>query len=129
MRGVRRSRRIEEAAEGGEDLLQVGVVGYDSALKSCELLSELGVGAGEVAQVDEGTDDEDAHLHRAGAVEDRCCPPPITAPCSVKAQGRFRRPPRPGFDVTDCDFKRAVSSGLSRKRKSAGNRASFRLTA
>jgi len=33
-----------------------------------------------------------------------------SARCSVKAQGRFRRPPRLDFDVTDCDFKRSARS-------------------
>lgn len=105
--------RLKEAAEGGEDLFQVGVVRHNTAFEGGELLAELGVGAGEVAQVDEGTDDEDAHFHGTGAVQNRCCPPPITAPCSVKAQGRYRRPPRPGFEVTICDLKRTNSSSES----------------
>src|SRR6266545_3453727 len=60
-------RWLEELAEGGEDLFEVGVVGGDAALEGRELFGENGVGAGEVAQADEGSDDEDAHLHRARA--------------------------------------------------------------
>ena len=52
----------------------------------------------------------------------------IATPCSVKAYGRYRRPPR-DFEVTDCDLKRVASSGVSPKRKSAGKRPEFRLTA
>ena len=33
----------------------------------------------------------------------------MATPCSVKAQGSFRCPPRPIFDVTNCDIK-AVNS-------------------
>jgi hypothetical protein len=36
----------------------------------------------------------------------------ITTPCSVKAHGGVRRPPRPGFDIADCDVK-AVNSAAS----------------
>ena len=51
----------------------------------------------------------------------------MATPCSVKAYGRYRRPPR-DFEVTDCDLKRVASSGVSPKRKSAGKRPEFRLT-
>src|SRR5947199_10313765 len=51
----------------------------------------------------------------------------IATPCSVKAYGRYRRPPR-DFEVTDCDLKRVASSGVSPKRKSAGKGPEFRLT-
>jgi hypothetical protein len=63
-------RRLEELAQGGEDLLQVGVVGRHAAFEGGEVAGELGVGAGEVAEVDEGADDEDARFDRARAVQD-----------------------------------------------------------
>ena len=37
----------------------------------------------------------------------------------------MRRPPRPTFEVTNCDFKRATYSCVSWKRKSEGKRFSF----
>jgi hypothetical protein len=52
----------------------------------------------------------------------------MMAPCSVKAYGSFRRPPRPTFDVADCDIKPSNSSRLSRNAKSGGNRSILRLT-
>ena len=53
----------------------------------------------------------------------------INAPCSVNTNGRYRRPPRPMFEVTDCDLKRVYSSAVSWNTKSSGNRAAFRRTA
>jgi hypothetical protein len=32
----------------------------------------------------------------------------MIAPCSVKTQGGFRRPPCPELEVTDCDFKSSI---------------------
>ena len=64
--------RLEEPAEGGEDLLQVGAVSDDSTFEGGKLLPELGVSAGKGAQVDEGADDEDAHFHRTGTAEHGC---------------------------------------------------------
>ena len=38
----------------------------------------------------------------------------IATPCSVKANGAYRRPPRPGlFEITDCDLKDSSSSVAS----------------
>src|SRR5579885_2669605 len=53
----------------------------------------------------------------------------IATPCSVKAYGAVRRPPRPPFEITDCDLKDATSDGANRNMKSAGKRAALRLTA
>jgi hypothetical protein len=47
----------------------------------------------------------------------------------VQGQGRYRRPPRPVFEVTDCDLKAAVSIFDSRNIKSEGNRLAFLRTA
>ena len=44
----------------------------------------------------------------------------ITVPCSVNAYGRVRRPPRPDFDIANCDVKVAVSSRVSWNMKSSG---------
>jgi hypothetical protein len=46
----------------------------------------------------------------------------MTAPCSVKAVGKYRLPPRPGFEVAICNLKRLASSAFNWNRKSAGNR-------
>jgi hypothetical protein len=54
----------------------------------------------------------------------------MATPCSVKAYGAIRRPPRPaGFEITDCDFKSANSSAVSWNMKSPGNRSMLRFTA
>ena len=53
----------------------------------------------------------------------------IATPCSVKAYGAFRRPPRPTFAVTICDLKDLVSCAVSRNMKSDGKRSRLRLTA
>lgn len=37
----------------------------------------------------------------------------MSAPCSEKAHGRVRRPPRADFAIADCDSKRANSAALS----------------
>jgi hypothetical protein len=34
----------------------------------------------------------------------------MATPCSVNTYGRYRRPPRPAFEVTNCDLKAAASS-------------------
>lgn len=52
----------------------------------------------------------------------------IRAPCSVKASGSLRRPPRPWFDVAICDIKSAYSADVSWNMKSAGKRSAFRRT-
>jgi len=52
----------------------------------------------------------------------------ITAPCSVKTLGSFRRPPRPAFDVANCDFKVEASPAVSRNMKSVGNLSWLRFT-
>jgi len=36
----------------------------------------------------------------------------MTAPCSVKAIGNVRRPPRPPFEVAICNFKAASSDSV-----------------
>src|ERR1039458_10417218 len=36
----------------------------------------------------------------------------IRAPCSVKAKGKVRRPPRPAFDIANCDIKASRARGL-----------------
>jgi hypothetical protein len=51
----------------------------------------------------------------------------ITAPCSVKAKGGERRPPRPSFEVADRDLKRRHSASVSLKTKSSGKRAALRF--
>jgi hypothetical protein len=50
-------------------------------------------------------------------------------PCSVKAQESLRRPPRPGFDVANCDIKAACSVAVRRNMKSSGKRSALRFTA
>jgi len=50
----------------------------------------------------------------------------ITAPCSVRTSGRYRRPPRPGFEVAICDLKPAASIGVSLNAKSSGKRSELR---
>src|SRR6266513_2227751 len=50
----------------------------------------------------------------------------MIAPCSVKASGSLRRPPRPRFDVAFCNIKPANSSVVSAKRRSAGKRLRLR---
>jgi hypothetical protein len=52
----------------------------------------------------------------------------MMAPCSVKASGSLRRPPRPGFDLAFCKIKAENYSVVSWKRKSAGKRLWFRRT-
>src|ERR1035437_2442272 len=37
----------------------------------------------------------------------------MRAPCSVKANGRVRRPPRPVFDIAICDVKRPMQPGFT----------------
>ena len=37
----------------------------------------------------------------------------IATPCSVKAYGRFRVPPRPAFDIAICDIKATSSDSVS----------------
>jgi hypothetical protein len=51
------------------------------------------------------------------------------APCSVKARGSLRPPPRPGFNVAFCDIKAAYSAAERRNMKSSGQRSMLRLTA
>jgi len=51
----------------------------------------------------------------------------MIAPCSVKAQGNLRRPPRV-FDIAICDIKVITSCGVRLKTKSEGNLAAFLLT-
>ena len=46
----------------------------------------------------------------------------IATPCSVKASGAVRRPPRPMFEITVCDIKAANSSTESRNMESSGKR-------
>jgi hypothetical protein len=53
----------------------------------------------------------------------------MIAPCSVNAQGRWRRPPQLRLEVTDCDLKIFNSAFVTRKTKSSGNRRRFRFTA
>ena len=55
--------------EGGDDLLQLVVVTADAALESGKLRGELGLSSNPLAETEEGTNDEDAHLYSAGAVE------------------------------------------------------------
>jgi hypothetical protein len=50
----------------------------------------------------------------------------MIAPCSVKAKGSVRLPPRPFFDIAICDVKASCSSLVSRNRKSSGKRFRFR---
>ena len=54
-------------------------------------------------------------------------PESIATPCSVKAYGAYRLPPRP-FEITICDLKDSASAGLRRNLKSPGNRSGFRFT-
>ena len=51
----------------------------------------------------------------------------IKTPCSVKAKGKVRRPPRPAFDISNCDVKPSRSSGVSEKRRSPGKRSRLRF--
>jgi len=51
----------------------------------------------------------------------------MATPCSVKAYGRWRRPPRPLIGA--CRVRLATSSMVSLNTKSAGNRSRFRRTA
>src|SRR5258708_16844942 len=51
----------------------------------------------------------------------------MATPSSAKAAGTFQRPPQ--LEVTNCDFKFAVSSLARCNTKSAGNRAELRRTA
>ena len=50
----------------------------------------------------------------------------IIAPCSVNTCGKCLLPPRPTFDLAICEVKDSVSSTVSRKTKSGGNRWRFR---
>ena len=52
----------------------------------------------------------------------------ISAPCSVKASGSLRRPPRPVFDVAIFDIQSAYSAALIWNMKSSGNRSALRRT-
>lgn len=52
----------------------------------------------------------------------------IATPCSVNAYGRYRRPPRPMFEIANCDLKDSVSSLVRRNMKSSGNRFLLRET-
>jgi hypothetical protein len=52
----------------------------------------------------------------------------VIAPCSVKANGSLRRPPRRGFDVAICIIKREFSAAVTSNMKSAGKRSVLRLT-
>ena len=45
-----------------------------------------------------------------------------TTPCSVKAQGRLRRPPQLALAITPCDFKSSTSASVSSKAHSRGKR-------
>ena len=45
----------------------------------------------------------------------------MIAPCSVKAYGKERLPPRPIFEVANCDIKDLFSREESWNMKSAGN--------
>jgi hypothetical protein len=47
----------------------------------------------------------------------------MATPCSVNAYGRYRRPPRPVFEVANCNLKASASSAVSRRRKSSGQPA------
>jgi hypothetical protein len=51
----------------------------------------------------------------------------IIAPCSVKAYGNDRLPPRP-FEITICDLKESNSDLVNWNRKSGGKRFMLRLT-
>src|SRR5262245_26685457 len=53
----------------------------------------------------------------------------MAIPCSANASGGYRPPPRPDFEITDCDLKRANSSFVSANMKSEGNRFMFLRTA
>lgn len=53
----------------------------------------------------------------------------MIAPCSVNTSGVFRRPPRPSFEVTNCDFKRDHSAVVNLNAKSRGKRRALRFTA
>jgi len=64
--------RLDEPTKSHKDCFEIGVVGRDTAFEGGEMPGELGVGAGEVTQADEGADDEDAHLDGALAVQHRC---------------------------------------------------------
>src|SRR5438094_5944544 len=46
-------------------------------------------------------------------------PESIATPCSVKAYGAYRLPPRP-FEITICDLKDSASTGLRVPRKPLG---------
>lgn len=59
----------------------------------------------------------------------RITPESIATPCSVKAYGSVRRPPRPPFEITFRDLKASSSSASSWNMKSEGKRAAFRFTA
>jgi len=49
----------------------------------------------------------------------------MTAPCSVKTNWAFRRPPRPAFEVAICDLKSKTSAAVSRNAKSRGIEPGF----
>jgi hypothetical protein len=58
----RRGGRFQQATNGGENLLQIGIVGSDAALEGIELPSELGMCPGKIPKADESAYDENAHL-------------------------------------------------------------------
>lgn len=63
------------------------------------------------------------------AVGERSTLESIATPCSVKTQGRYRGPPRPSFEVTNCDLKSVSSCAVRRNAKSFGKRSRLRPTA
>jgi len=68
----------------------------------------------EFPQLHEGAHDRNVDLDVAFAIEDL---ESMATPCSVKAEGEVRLPPRPFFEVANCDLK--ASSSLAVRRRPA----------
>lgn len=83
----------------------------DASFELAHLVFEFLVRGDGLAQLHEGTHDVDRDFGRSGGVETIAA---MIAPCSVKASGRLRRPPRPvAFDgkrAIDCVLARSMDS-------------------
>jgi hypothetical protein len=96
-------------------------------LQRLDLCDKLGMGREHPSNLDEGAHDLDVDGDARGL---RRMLESIATPCSVKAYGRLRRPPRRRvFEVTDCDLNLFASTAVIRNMKSDGKRLRFRSTA
>lgn len=117
--GVRWGHKL---ADSIKDHFKLGVVLFLQRLK---FPSQVLVSGHHFPKPHKSPHDFDIHLNSTVTVENGDS---MATPCSVKTSGAYRRPPRPLFEVADCDLKDSTSSGVNWNMKSAGNLAIFRRT-